>query len=212
MPTQGSNFVLVVNSAPLLVGSTVVAAGQQILPLSPNQALEVVNSAGPSGTGVAPGQTPGVCLDRCVFDLALTSIPALTDKLPAYGTFIGGFAKNGAIYITFTGTTPVSVDLTNLGASVGVTFAQGGDTSLATINCLIAQNLSSVISNIVLSPGASNPARMPALGGTTPTYTMAPGDVAPFHSFAGLAVDSTHKVITFTPSAGGTLVLAYGGS
>jgi hypothetical protein len=199
LSTTGSNFVAFANGEAMLVGTTVQPAGVQVLALNPTNAFSAVIAG-------------GTAIDRVVWDLGMTgTAPGIGSNILAFGAFIGGFAKNGAIYVTFTGTTPVSLDLTNIGASIGVTFAQGGDTSLATINALILQNQSAT-SVITIAPGASNGARFPVLAGTSPTLSLNAGSVHCLSDLTGQAVDSTHKILTFTPSAGGTLLLAYGGA
>jgi len=84
---------------------------------------------------------------------------------------------------------------------------------LATLNALMIQNVSHAASTIAVSPGASNPLTLPnALGGTSPTISLLLGDVLCEYSKAGQAVDSTHKSLTFTPTFGGILLVAYGGA
>jgi hypothetical protein len=212
MSTVGSNFVLALT--PIFNGSATIAP-PSVIPLAPNQAMNACNAKPVSGSGVSTSfpddsTTP---IDRVIWDLSLTTIPpGVGANLLSFGTFIGGFAKNGALYVTLTGTTAVTIDFTNLANAVGVTFAQGGDNSLTTFGALIVKNISLTASSIVMSPGASNPSRFPTFTGTTPAITLALGDVYCQSSAAGLAVDSTHKTLTFTPSAGGILVMAWGGS
>lgn len=216
MATTGSNFVLTGGTGTYLSGTT-SATAPFVAALDPVSALDAVNAAPPGGSGVSAGfaNNSAQPIDRVIFDLALLAgkvPPGVGTNFAAFGTFIGGFAKNGALYITFTGTTAVTIDLTAMAAAVGVTSSQAGDTSLATANALIVKNISGVASTITIAPGASNPARIPSLGGTTPTISLLAGDLYCQSSALGLAVDSTHKTITFTPSAGGALVLAYGGA
>ena len=118
-----------------------------------------------------------------------------------------GLAKTACALLTFTGTTPITLDLTNLAAATGVQVA--GATSFATWNHIIFNNVGA--QPIAVSPGASNPLRTP-LGGTGPTHTMQAGDVDHWNSSAGLTVDSTHKTITFTPTSGGSLAFSIGGA
>ncbi len=94
-----------------------------------------------------------------------------------------------------------------------MTSAQAGDTSLATINALKIKNASSSFSTITVTEGASNPLRMPLiLAGTTPSIALLVNDILMEFSNAGETVDSTHKTLTFTPTAGGAILLAYGGA
>jgi hypothetical protein len=214
MPFSGQNFVLLPGGLPFLSGTAIVTP-PCVLPLSPNGALEACNAAPPSGSGVASGfaNNSATPIDRVIFDLALTSIaPSVGNNLLPFGTFVGSFAKNGALYVTFTGTTPVTINLTALATAVGVAFSQAGDSSLAVINCLIVKNISNPGSTFTIAPGASSPSRMPPLAGTTPSISLLAGDVYCQSSAAGLAVDSTHNEITFTPTDGGALVMAWGGA
>lgn len=214
MSTTGQNFVLTGGTGTYLSGATVVTA-PFVAGLDPNSALDAVNAAPPSGSGVASGfaNNSATPLDRIIIDLAMTAVPGVGTNLLAFGLFIGSFAKNGALYFTLTGTTAVTIDLTSLASAVGVASSQAGDTSLATSNCWVIQNLSGSASTITIAPGASNPAAFPsALGGTTPTLSILKGDPLVLVSVAGKTVDSTHKTITFTPTAGGAISFAYGGA
>jgi hypothetical protein len=214
MPFSGQNFVLLPSGLPFLSGTTVISP-PCVLPLGSKEALEACNAAPPTGSGVASGfaNNSATPIDRVLFDLALTSItPSVGNNLLAFGTYIGAFAKNGALYVTCTGTTPVSINLTSLATPIGVAFSQAGDSVLAVINCLIVKNISNPGSTFTIAPGASNPSRMPPLAGTTPSISLNAGDVYCQSSSTGLAVDSTHNELTFTPTDGGALVMAWGGA
>ncbi len=211
--TTGSNFVLLPSGLPFLSGTAVISP-PAILTLGPNQAFQAVNAAPPSGSGVASGfaNNSATPIDKVVCDFALTSIaPSPNATLLAFGSFIGGFAKNGALSITFTGTTPVTIDLTALATAVGVSSIQAGDALFANINALIFKNTSTT-SIITIAPGGSNPSRFPVLAGTTPTLAVGPGGCHVLSDPVGQVVDSTHKTILLTPSAGGSLLLAFGGA
>jgi hypothetical protein len=214
MSTTGQNFVLTGGTGSYLSGAGVVTA-PFVLGLDGGSAQDACNAAPPSGSGVASGfaNNSATPIDRVMFDFAMTAVPpGIGTNILTFGTYVGAFAKNGAIYVTFTGTTAVSIDLTNLSNSVGVTFSQVGDTSLATINALVVRNLSAVASTITIAPGGANPSRFPSLAGTTPTLALLANDIFCQSSALGLVVDSTHKVITFTPTVGGSMALAYGGA
>lgn len=212
MSTTGQNFVLTGGTGSYLNNTTVVTA-PFVLGLDGLSALDAVNAAPPTGSGVASGfaNNSATPLDRIIVDLALMSTPGVGTNLLAFGQFIGNFAKNGGLYITFTGTTAVNVDLTALATAIGVTSSQAGDTSLATANCLIFRNLSAS-GTITISPGASNPSSLPKFTGTTPTLSVDFGGTMIIYDPSGQTVDSTHKVITLTPSAGGAMSLCYGGA
>jgi hypothetical protein len=118
------------------------------------------------------------------------------------------YANAAGVVLTFTGTTPITLDFTNLVAATGVVVKGVGTWagSFATWTNILIQNIGAASEPIAVSPGASNPLRT-ALGGTTPTYTLATGDVVHMNSSATAVVDATHKTITFTPTSGGLLLL-----
>lgn len=161
---------------------------------------------------VNSGTSPAVPLDRIIFDLAKkTGSIVVGEQLLPFGRVIGGYAKNGCLYITFTGTTGVTIDLTALSAAVGVTSFQAGDTSLATGNAIAFVNLSTS-GTITVAPGGSNPSNFPKFTGTTPTLSSNFGGTLIMHDPNGVTIDSTHKTILLTPSAGGAMAIAYGGA
>jgi hypothetical protein len=213
MATTGSNFVVTGGTASVLVGST-VSANPQALALDPVSATDACNAGPPAGSGVQTfTDNSGTCVDRVAFDLSLLATPKVNTLFPTNGLYVGNFAKNGMLYFTLTGTTAVTIDFTSLSSSVGVTSSQAGDTSLATINCLIIRNLSSSASTITVAPGASNPLTFPlAIAGTTPTISLLLGDVWCQNAVTGKTVDGTHKTVTFTPTAGGAIAVAYAGA
>lgn len=203
----GSNFVYTANAGnPLLVGSTVVST-PVLAALSPVQALEAVNSK-PSNPALP--SYPGVCVDRITVDLSLTSaqVPLQVGQTQvAMGTYLGGYAKEGSVLLELSGTTAQSVDF--LLTTTGPPAATAGDTVLATWNTITVINLGTA--NVVISPAATNPLRT-EIGGTSPTFTLAPGDVFVMNSAAGQAVDSTHNSLTFTPAASTNVAVSFGGA
>ena len=215
MATTAQTFVLLNGSGSILQGSTTLTL-PAVAAMNPVAALAAIDAAPAGGSGVASGfaNNSATPIDRIVWDLALTTVPpALSDRLLAFGHFVGGFNKNGALYFTLTGTTAVSVDFTTIASAIGVASSQAGDTLLATINSLSIINASTAASTIVVSPGASNPLALPnSLGGTSPTFSLLLGDIHCEYSLAGQTVNGTHKILTFTPTAGGAILLAYGGS
>jgi hypothetical protein len=209
----GNNFLLLPTGLPFLSGTAVISP-PAILTLSPNQAFQAVNASPPTGSGVASGfaNNSATPIDKVICEFALTSVaPSPNATLLAFGSWIGGFARNAALSITFTGTTPVSIDLTALATSVGVSSIQAGDVTFANMNVIVLKNTSST-SVITIAPGASNPSRFPVLAGTTPTLAVGPGGCHVLSDPVGQVVDSTHKTILLTPSAGGSLLLAFGGA
>lgn len=207
MATTGVNFVEIVSAANAILSGSAVIATPFVAGLNPVQALECINAT-PSNPAITPENA--VPLDKAIFDLSLTSIPpAVGTVFPTFGKYVGGFAKNGCALIVLSGTTAVTIDLTNLAAFTGVT-SQAGDTSLSNIGAVVFNNLGTV--DLTIAPGGSNPARFPTFTGTTPTLDCPAGGLVCVYAQTQLAVDSTHKTITITPTSGGVLAFAYGGS
>jgi hypothetical protein len=208
MATTGSNFVYVTDAGnSLLVGSAAIAP-PFLVAMNPVQALELVNSK-PMNTALP--SYPGVCVDRLSVDLSLlpAQVPLQVGaNQVAMGAYLGGYAKNGSVLLSFTGTTAQTILFTNTTTNTPAAYA--GDTALATWYTIVFQNLSTS-GNIVISPASSNPLLIP-FGGTTPTYTLAYGDTCVWNSAAGQAVGSTHTGLTFTPTAGGILAVSFGGA
>jgi len=206
MATTGSNFVEVVSGGNALLSGATVTATPFVAALNPNQALECVNAT-PTNTAITAENA--VPLDRVIFDLALTAIPPSVGQVfVVLGKYVGGFAKNGCTLLTLVTTSAQNIDLTNLAA--GTPTGTAGDLVFANANCLIFNNLGAV--DLVLSPGASNPARLPTFTGTTPTITIPAGGALCVYAPTALVVDATHKILTVTPTAGGLLAVAVGGS
>ncbi len=212
MATTGQNFILTGGTESTLSGST-VTANPYVAGLDPNSALDMINAAPPTGSGVNStfANNSATPLDRINVDLSLTGTPGVGSNLLAFGQFIGNFAKNGCLYFTLTGTTAVTVSLQALAAAVGVASSQYGDTSLTTVYCLVFRNLSTS-GTITIAPGASNPAPLPVFTGTTPTLSVDYGGTIVVYDPEGQTCSGTAKNLTFTPSAGGAFALAYGGA
>lgn len=118
-----------------------------------------------------------------------------------------GFALNGAARYTLSGTTPVSCDLTNLATAAA---SSAGDPTFAKFMRLVVFNDGAA--DVTIAPGGSNPATI-GLGGTSPTLTVPAGKAVVLnYATAGVTVDSTHKIITITPTAGGSTCVAVGGA
>jgi hypothetical protein len=141
------------------------------------------------------------------------------DKIPLGGDLAThGFGNIAALVLTFTGSTPITIDLTNLVAATGLVVAGAGtfNGSFATwYEMLFINNSNAASKPVAISPGASNPLRT-QLGGTSPTVTLqstgGSGDYLHWSAVSGLAVDSTHKTLTFTPTSGGSLLAWIGGA
>ncbi len=210
MSTTATNFVYVTGSNPVLNGAT-VSTPPFLDTYNPKEAMAVSQLVQPAGGSGSPSANVNMVIDRVMFDPGLSAIPNVGGPWPVpevYGGVVGNFAKNGSVLLSLSGTTAQSVDLTNTTANSPASSA--GDTTFSNINLIIANNIGT--HDLVLSPGAANPARLPEMGGTTPTITVPAGSYHVFHSAANLAVDGTHKIITVTPSAGGTLALTFCGS
>lgn len=190
MATTGVDFVLITKA-----GSYAAGAATKAAPF----VMAVENNAARNFTGRVPGG-------------AATGVLGATG-LPNNGTgiFVGGFsdqgfALNGAFHVTTSGTTPVTCDLTNLATN---STSNAGDAVFAKANKIKVRNAGTAA--MTIAPGASNPASL-GLGGTTPTYTVNGGSEVEIEVPAGATVDATHKNITITPTAGGDVVVAVGGS
>ena len=117
-----------------------------------------------------------------------------------------GYSKLAALVLSLSGSTPITVDFNALAAATGVQVA--GATSFATWKALLIQNVGAQA--LVLSPGSSDPLTLP-IGGTSPTHTLDAGDEGYWLSSAGTTVSASACNLTVTPTAGGTLFLAFGG-
>jgi hypothetical protein len=140
----------------------------------------------------APGQEIG----RVAAALAGTRIDQLLVDLAKQG-----YALNGTVRLALSGTTPQSIDLTSL-----TTGAQSyaGDVTFAKFGQLIAYNDGAAA--VAVAPAASNGASVPFSG-----ITLQPGDDHIFKIANPVTVDGTHKMITVTPTAGGSFILLVGG-
>lgn len=194
MATTGMNFVEVTTTS--LTASTVTTAPYV-------EALDPISAKNIEQGGA------GVCLDEVHVHLGLTRLPVAGDgtSFNVKGKVLGNYSKNGAAIYSTTGTTPISPDLTaiNTGAA-----SSAGDLAFATVNTLVFRNLGAA--DMTIAPGGSNPSNAPKFTGTTPTLALPAGSVVVWHSAAGVTVDSTHKVILVTPTAGGVFSISVGGA
>lgn len=196
MATTAVGFILNNNQA-ALDGATVTAipyANQM-----EGKAASLLAGRGPGGTSYTKNSASAtnkiIRLDAMVTDAAVL-----------------GYAKNGVFHVTTTGTTAVNIDLTNLATNATST---SGDTTFATYNMLIFYNLSGLdgvaAADMTVAPGASNGVSK-FLSGTTPTLTLGSSSRVAFEYTAGVTVDSTHKIITVTPTAGGNFAVVVCGA
>jgi hypothetical protein len=210
MGTQYSNFVVNTGTAPVLVGSAVLTP-PTLAAVGPKEALalsQVDQVVGGIGT---PNAGATVVADRLTFDPSIVEIPfpGTPPQVPeVYGTVLGGYAKNGAVLLELSGTTAQTVNLTNTAANTPA--ATAGDTVFATAYVVRVKNLGTAA--VTISPGASNPSPLPALGGTSPTYALPAGSEVLFHSSAGDAISGTACNLTFTPAATTNVAVTVGGA
>lgn len=191
MATTNVDFVLITGGTAAVSGAATKATPFVV-------ALDAVAARNIAGA-VPGGKATGI--------LGTTGLPVNTTGSRIGGFSDQGFAKNGAIHITTSGTTGVNPDLTNL--ATGAT-STAGDTTFSTVNKITVKNCGSAA--MTIAPGGSNPASLPKFTGTTPTLNLDPGAEVTFYSDAGVTVDSTHKIILITPTSGGDVVVAVGGS
>lgn len=134
---------------------------------------------------------------------------------PVPGLAGAGYAKGAGVVFTFSGSTPITLNVAAIAAATGVVI--GGDTSFALANRVFFQNTGAV--DLSWAPGASNGLTM----GVSAVNSQVPSVVIPaavngvsgkylLESPTGYTVNATNKNITITPSAGGTLLLTIGGS
>lgn len=190
MATTGVDFVLITKAGSYAAGGTVKAA--------PFVAALERNAAFNASGSVPGGAATGI--------LGATGFPNNGTGVLVGGFALQGFALNGAFHATTSGTTPVSVDLTNLATN---STSSAGDATFAKFNKIKVRNAGAAA--MTIAQGASNPASL-GFAGTTPTYTVNAGAEVEIEVPAGATVDATHKIITVTPTAGGDVVVAVGGS
>lgn len=195
MATTGSNFVEVTST--VLEGATVTTA-PSALALMPGAAETVAQGSG------------GTVVDKVLVDLALTALPTAGSgvHIRPGGKALGNYAKNGMLLLSTSTTTAVDVDLTDLTLNTPAGYA--GDTAFATVNVLVFRVIGT--SDMTVKPGGSNPSNAPKFTGTTPTLALPGSSVVVWHSNAGVTIDSTHKVFTITPTAGGVIAISVGGA
>jgi hypothetical protein len=116
------------------------------------------------------------------------------------------YAKNGGCSLALTGTTAVDLNLQDLTSN---TDFSAGDTTYSTANQFIFKNNGAA--DVTIKTGAANGFNF-GLAGTTPTLTVPANSSVTIQSAAGLTVDSTHKIITVTPTSGGSFSMCVGGA
>jgi hypothetical protein len=150
-----------------------------------------------------------VAVDSTVRDAFVAAGQGLSlDEFLAFDLSKQGFAKTFGAALTFTGTTAITLNINALAAATGLQVA---GTALAALwNHLIFQNVGAA-GAVAIAPAASDPINWQA-GGTSPTMTLQPGDAQHWFSSAGETVSTSHCQITFTPTAGGVLLVGGAGS
>lgn len=197
MATTSVNFVLQDYEA-TLYGAAFTPL--PFLSIFERQSAMLLTGRNPGGS--AYRQPPWVTPAKSI--IALDDIATVMDA--------DGLAKHGAFHVTTSGTTAVNIDLTNL---VTNATSQAGDATFATINKIVAFNVSGLdgvsAANMTLAQGASNPAPL-GFGGTSPTVTVYASSPWVWFNKAGGTITSSAKIITITPTAGGNFVLLVAGS
>jgi hypothetical protein len=203
MATTGVNFVEVVGAAnAAFLNGTAVTNTPFLVGVGPAQAIDLVNAT-PSNPAITAQN--GICVDRVVFDLALTAIPpGVGATFIALGTFIGGYAKNGAVLVNFTGTNAQTLNLTN--TALVTPASSAGDSVFANVGCVIVNNLGAAAVTLVTT--GANGAILPS----ATNAVIAAGSFACYHAATQAAVDATHKNIVITPANTTTLAISIGGS
>jgi hypothetical protein len=160
------------------------------------------------GAQVEPANTL-VAVDSTVRDAYVAAAQGLSlDEFLNFDLSKLGFGKTFAAALSFTGTTPITLNINTLATGTGI---QTAGTALAAFwNHLIFQNVG-VASSITIAPAGSNPINS-QLGGTSPTMTLAQNDALHWFANAGEVVSTSHCQITFTPTAAGTLLIGGAGS
>jgi len=210
MATTGTNFVYVTGSNPVLNGST-VQTPPFLDTYGPKEAMVVSALDQVAGGSGAATNTTNTVIDRLTYDPSVTVSPSVgtPPQVPeAYGTYLGAYAKNGAVYLALSGTTAQTLDL-NL-TSTGPPASYVGDTVFATVNVLRVKNLGTAA--VTIAPGSSNASPIPELGGTTPTLTLDAGSEVLFHSAAGQTITSSACNVKFTPAATTNICVTISGS
>lgn len=113
-----------------------------------------------------------------------------------------GFAKNGATRFTLSGTTPKTLDLSNIATSAA---SYAGDTTFSSYTRMSIYNDGAA--NVTLAPGGSNPATLAFSG-----LTLAPGEMVGIIRPSATTIDSTHKNVTITPAADSSICVTIGGA
>lgn len=204
MATTGVNFVL--NNTRSVVGaSNTVGALPQLLALDDARSLELTGRE--PGGGAYLGNSAGV-------------VPSSTNASILLGpggvrTSQSGYAKNGAFYVTTTGTNAVTVPLTNTATN---TNGRVGDTSWTTWNRITLHNLSgndnTNSASMTVGPAATNGANLmiTSTNGTANRITLDGRSAVTIESTNGVAINAANAAITITPSAGGTFACVVEGA
>lgn len=159
-----------------------------------------------TGTTVGSAGDARAVAEADVIPLVSGGYATRLDASPNANLATAGFAKNGVYVKTLSGTTAVNPDLTDL-TSGATSYA--GDTTFASFSLLTIYNTGAA--DISFAPGGSNPASI-GMSGTGPSQTVKAGGRVTLDFGTPITVDSTHKVITITPTAGGSVALVVGGA
>lgn len=172
-------------------------------------AIPYVEAVDRQSANIITGRVPGGGAYNGASNVVSNSIAKLDAMMTDLA--LAGYAKNGCFQVTTSGTTGITIDLTNLATAATTT---AGDLVFAKWNLLIFYNLSGVdgvtAAAMTVGPGGSNPLTL--FTGTTPTIALAASSRIVVENTTGVTIDSTHKTLLITPTAGGNFALCVGGS
>lgn len=206
--TNGVEFVLNNLQATLQsnTNANVVTALPILMALGKKEALELTNrvKGGTSYLGGTNSASPNT-----------TNAAILLSMLQAGASDLG-YAKNGAFYVTTSGTTAVTIPLTNTATN---TNGKTGDTVFATWNRIVCYNLSGLDNTnsaaMTIGPAATNGNNLmvTSTNGTANRISLdGGGGVAVLISTNGTTVNAANAAVTVTPTSGGTFAMVISGS
>ncbi len=178
--SQNTNANYLSQTANQLVGAAVIAAN-------------LVEYVGSSQRNLAVAAGAGLSIGSYSFDEVLAA-----------------YTSNAGILLTLTGSTAITIDVTNISATA--TSSAGQNTFASKVNTMILQNIGAQA--LTIAQGTSNPLSL-GLAGTTPTLSIAAGSTHVLNlgtPSAGSPVSGTTKTFTVTPTSGGSLLIYLGGA
>lgn len=155
-----------------------------------------LQQSGRNPGGVAyRGETNVAAPNTTNAQVMLDSFEIMASRLP--------YTKNGSFVVNTTGTTPVTVPLTNTATN---TTSQAGDTVFAKYNKIIFYNLSGLdgvnSAAMTVGPAGTNGNKL-QLPLTNSTMTIDGSSAWVLGSVNGVTINAANAAITITPTAGG---------